>query len=78
MGNKGKTTPSVPNTTASQPMMIKIVRCIMRIVIKLNGYFTTGERIENSPASGDAAKSAVHPARAGYAVNGACYAEAAL
>lgn len=51
VGSKGKTTPSVPSTTASQPMMIKIVRCIMRIVIKLNGYFTTGERLENSLAS---------------------------
>lgn len=28
----------------------------MRIVIKLNGYFTTGERFESSLASGDAAK----------------------
>ncbi|MNL34466.1 hypothetical protein D3C87_1564390 [compost metagenome] len=50
----------------------------MRIVIKLNGYFTTGERIENSLAFGDAAKSADRPASAGITAVAARDAETTL
>lgn len=42
----------------------------MRIVIKLNGYFTTGERFESSLASGDAAKTVDHPASRGHPLLG--------
>jgi hypothetical protein len=50
----------------------------MRIVIKLNGYCTTGERIENSLAFTDAAKSADGPAKPGRASDAARYPEAAF